>query len=203
MLDEESIFDDLSILPQCLKDLYLNQRSSCDTRHVNDYGRQLLDLCIASNHLILNGRMPGDKHGNFTRIEKDSKGVLDYAISKANFIPTIKDLEVCNLSPDSDHCGILATLFTKFSPTSICNRIPVPCIRYHFDPDQSVQLQQTLSHLLDQLSTDIYTDMSDNISTASAADQFQSILISCAEKCCKKSTRHKLYFTKNIITAAN
>ena len=89
---------------------YHTNRNSRDTRPVNNYGKKLLDLCIASNHIILNGRLSGDLEGSFTRVENEAKGVLDYAISHLNSIPLIDSLKICKIDPDSDHCGMMLTL---------------------------------------------------------------------------------------------
>ena len=87
-------------------DTYLKQRNSQDNRPVNIYGTQLLDLCMDTNHLILNGCLEVDAEGCHTRIENGNKSVLDYAICSVAYLLYIKDFKVCNFTLDSDHCGI-------------------------------------------------------------------------------------------------
>ena len=86
--DGDSEFDVLPLSTN-LNEQYLKKRNTYDKRPVNNYGRQLLDICIASNHFILNGRAQGDKAGNFTRAQGDSKGVLDYVISNVTLVDKI------------------------------------------------------------------------------------------------------------------
>ena len=54
-------------------------RTSKDTT-VNTQGRYLLDLCISSRRIIVNGRLDGDRHGNYTCYTPRGCSVVDYTL---------------------------------------------------------------------------------------------------------------------------
>ena len=99
---------------------------------MNNYGKQLLDLCMDTNHLILNGCLEVDAEGCHTRIENGNKSVLDYAICSVAYLPYIKDFKVCNLTPDSDHCRICVLLKSEMisAPVNLQAMQATPCTKY-------------------------------------------------------------------------
>jgi hypothetical protein len=78
----------------------------------NRYGTLLLDLCKGNNFFILNARLDGDKHGNYTC---KNASVVDYCICIARFVNifvTLKVLEFSKLFPDV-HCPLSICLNGK------------------------------------------------------------------------------------------
>jgi hypothetical protein len=78
----------------------------------NRYGTLLLDLCKGNNFFILNARLDGDKHGNYTC---KNASVVDYCICNARFVNvfvTLKVLEFSKLFSDV-HCPLSICLNFK------------------------------------------------------------------------------------------
>ena len=63
-------------------------RTSKDTT-VNTQGRYLLDLCISSRIRIVNGRLDGDRHGNYTYYTSRGSSVIDYALVSADMLQEV------------------------------------------------------------------------------------------------------------------
>ncbi len=49
--------------------------------NVGEWGRELLDLCYGAGLLILNGRTPGDKSGEFICLANGGRSTIDYIAS--------------------------------------------------------------------------------------------------------------------------
>ena len=49
-------------------------------KKANKYGRKLVDLCIATDSYIMNGRTLGDIQGKFTCYQPNGTSTVDYAI---------------------------------------------------------------------------------------------------------------------------
>lgn len=74
---------------------------------LNEYGKQLLDLCQAARLRILNGRTGHDRNlGKFTCHTACISSVVDYVIVSAAFRPLISEFIVKDLSLHSDHCPL-------------------------------------------------------------------------------------------------
>jgi exonuclease III len=83
-----------------------NPRASADRDTTNVAGRQLVDLCIAHQCYIMNGRTVGDFTGRFTYHSPGGSSVVDYFIASKSLLPMVKCLRVGNLCINSDHCPI-------------------------------------------------------------------------------------------------
>ncbi len=77
---------------------------------VGDWGRELLDLCCDARLLILNGRTPGDKSGEFTCLANGGRSTVNYIIGSHAVWQTVTHLEVIiddtrynAIGGDSDH----------------------------------------------------------------------------------------------------
>ena len=82
----------------------------------NRYGTLLLEFCKGNNFFILNGRLDGDKHGNYTC---KNVSVVDYCICNASFVNifvTLKVLEFLKLFSDV-YCPFI-NLFKCFKKLS-------------------------------------------------------------------------------------
>ena len=121
-------------------------RENTDTNNVDEQGRLILDLCKSSGMRILNGRIPGDLHGDFTRYPSnlcDMPSVIDYCLCSDPLIRQVKSFSVLPFSGISDHCCISITIEIN---TDIPTIIPKPIektdltqdkIIYKFDDTQA------------------------------------------------------------------
>ena len=72
-------------------------------------GQQLIDMCISSQLIILNGRMLGDSAGYFTCHKYNGSSVVDYMITSRNLYDRAITLHVNKYNASvSDHCLITA-----------------------------------------------------------------------------------------------
>ena len=83
------------------------QRRSMDTGNSNRYGTDLLNMCKASNMIIVNGRCGADKNiGHYTRIDTTGNSLVDYVLASINAFKHIKHFKVNPKFPESDHLPI-------------------------------------------------------------------------------------------------
>ena len=89
-------------------------KRTSEDKVVNNYGRELLDLCIASQLRIANGRIHPDKlKGSFTCFTPRGNSLVDYVISSANLLNKIDRLQVGEILSASDHCPLYFDLITE------------------------------------------------------------------------------------------
>ena len=107
--------NELDYLPQdCEIDSITSIRKNQDIS-INEYGQQLLDLCIASKLRILNGRTRGDHQGHITYIGDKGHSIVDLVLASEICLSQsglIQYLSVLNLNHLSDHCPILLKLLS-------------------------------------------------------------------------------------------
>ena len=104
--DTDYIFGEHTAYPA---DEFSMSRLNKDTGDVNAYGRSLIELCCTFNIHILNGRIFGDKEGNFTCFAHDGTSVVDYMIASTELFPkfthfTVDDFDVSDHLPI--HCSL-------------------------------------------------------------------------------------------------
>jgi exonuclease III len=88
-------------------DCALSVRNNQDTHKVDEQGRRLLDLCIASGTRVLNGRTLGDLMGSLTCFKYNGSSTADYGIVEAVLLPKVKYFKVHDYLNDiSDHCKL-------------------------------------------------------------------------------------------------
>lgn len=104
----------------------LSENSGCGVRiskdnSVNDYGKELLQICHAYNLTILNGRVGvGNQLDSFTCITSQGCSVVDYAIVSETLLTKIGSFQVDNPSTYSDHCSLSVSIGnTAKSPSEI------------------------------------------------------------------------------------
>lgn len=97
-----------NILPdEYICDFNIN-RNSVDSVF-NSQGQQLLDLCIASQLRVLNGRFIGDMLGNMTCYQPNGTIIVDYALANVDLVHFVNFFQV--LDPYlSDHAQIAVYL---------------------------------------------------------------------------------------------
>ncbi len=96
--------------------VHINDRHSRDSV-INRFGRTLLNICNIFNLCIVNGRVRGDTHGEFTFIGNQGSSVNDYFICSTDFLSYISSLYVGDRT-DSDHFP----LDLSFVSSSLLNR---------------------------------------------------------------------------------
>ena len=90
----------------------LPQRNNKDKRATNNRGKEILELCIACNGRILNGRKLGDIRGNYTCFSHraDTPSVIDYAIADSRLYEHVTTFSISHFTPFSDHSKITVNL---------------------------------------------------------------------------------------------
>ncbi len=88
--------------------LDLPHRTSEDKRPLNDYGTELISLCIASGLRIANGPCYADKAiGKATFIRGECRSVLDYLPLQESIYPLLSGFSIGDKWPESDHCPVM------------------------------------------------------------------------------------------------
>lgn len=91
-------------------------RNNCD--HVVDInGKKLISMCKSTDHIIANGRLHGDKNGNYTFSSQRGLSVTDYLLLNKNDIISLHDFKISEWSHFSDH----ATVYFTFNMKNIHN----------------------------------------------------------------------------------
>jgi hypothetical protein len=93
---------------------YNINRCSVD-KILNAQGQQLIDLCIASQVRVLNGRFVGDSVGNVTCYKSNGASTVDYALADVDLLKNINFFQVSNPSYLSDHVQIVVHLYCNIS----------------------------------------------------------------------------------------
>ena len=94
----------------------ITPRKSFDT-HVNNLGKQLLEMCKSLDLRIMNGRRKGDSLGQITFHGNQGSSTVDYIIVSHEILHLFETLVVRQPSPFSDHCQLRATV-RKYRPSS-------------------------------------------------------------------------------------
>ena len=81
----------------------LHTRQSQDIGAITPFGRCLLDMCCATDLLILNGRVAGDRVGKLTFPHPQGGSVVDYFIASSALFALHPSLNVSETQPESDH----------------------------------------------------------------------------------------------------
>ena len=118
-LNDFILHDSDTYLP--LPDTYISDcpgkpRHSMDQRS-NTHGHKLIDLCIASQTRILNGRTSGDCIGKLTCHHHAGSSIVDYFLCNDRILDRVVCVNVQPLLPNSIHCPISCFLKCDFRPT--------------------------------------------------------------------------------------
>lgn len=184
-------------------------RYSQDTQ-VDDRGKHILEICIAAQLRLLNGRKLGDSLGYFTSHQYNGSSVVDYAICSSNLIHDIPYFKVHPfLGTLADHCMISFLLKAKTisrPETKInLNTLPRQFKWTEESPERfkaALQLPQ-IKKLLDEAKTTLST-CTDKNTINMAAGKITSILTEAAKltlkmKGAKKSKEIKKPWTTTKI----
>lgn len=77
---------------------------------INEYGKQLLDICDAYGLVSLNVNPKFADSGNFTCVTAQGASVVDYALISSDWLHTVNSFVVGDPLEISDHCTIEVTL---------------------------------------------------------------------------------------------
>ena len=99
-------------------------RMNCD-KHVNTYGKQLIDLCVESELVICNGRSGRDRNlGSFTCYTAFGASVVDYILVTTSFFNHVADFEVLPITTYSIHAQLKFNVMLQDSQKSVfCDQI--------------------------------------------------------------------------------
>ena len=124
-------------------------RQSSDKRPLNDLGRDLIDFCISTNNVILNGRkINGTYSSGPTYIKGRVSGVNDYCIASPGLFKLIKSFEIGNKFPESDHLPLELVLHCNYiekskEVTDISQNWD-PCFKYQWEKAELDNLKYAL-----------------------------------------------------------
>ena len=82
----------------------------------NSSGSQLIDICIASDLKIVNGRLGNDKDiGHFTFASHNGQSLIDYVLLSQSLFPLVSDFVVHDFYSCSTHAPIQLNLNVKYN----------------------------------------------------------------------------------------
>ncbi len=164
---------------------FIRNRCNLDTT-VNNYGRQLIDVCNGQFLCILNGRVMGDYFGNYTCLKYNGSSVVDYNLISKDIFSIVESFNVLPLTEFSDHRPLSLNLNTS----NICDspkdseEFPITCApgKYIFANGSKTKYIDALQDpLLHQKICDFNTKVYDT-NVDSAVDDFNFILKEAAKK---------------------
>ena len=111
IINEESAVMEDSLPATYLIDNNHMLRNTAVDQVTNEYGKNLLDICIGSQLRILNGRTIGDTIGKPTYHGHNGSSIDDYCICSADFMNSVRCFKVLDFDVTfSDHCPILVSI---------------------------------------------------------------------------------------------
>ena len=188
----------------------VKQRISEDTK-INHYGRRFIDLCIANDLLIVNGRSVSDPAGSCTCYTYNGSSVVDYVLCSKELIDCI-DLKVDDINSLSDHC-IIRTFLSVATPihsegdtkehtpcNTFTNSHTLPLYKWkeqykddYVDNINSSHMLAQLEHLYDKLGTNVLTSQLANTYT----NELTEIFTENSRKCIKQPIHKHLHTAQN------
>ncbi|KAK3082441.1 hypothetical protein FSP39_009605 [Pinctada imbricata] len=113
IIDDENRYMDFD--SSYISDNPIYERISMD-KSVNEYGRNLLELCKANRLRILNGRTIGDTIGKFTCYQWNGCSVVDYCIVTEDLLGTVEYFHIHDLKGlYSNHSKLSLQIPSKFN----------------------------------------------------------------------------------------
>ena len=90
-----------------IDNVHMSRNTTID-QVTNEYGKNLLEICIGSQLRILNGRTTGDTAGRPTYHGYNGSSIDDYCICSADFMSSIRYFKVTDFDVTyAAHCPIL------------------------------------------------------------------------------------------------
>ena len=167
-------------------------RNNSDTQ-LNTDGKQLIDLCIANELIILNGRTFGDLFGQKTFYNSRGSSCLDYFLTITKLSVAISSLRVLPYTQFSDHCPLILSLASAIAKpsNSIIDPIRVNPNAVHklktapkrFKTNNPTNLTNYNKRLNEADVTKVFDDIISNINCVSkSVDIFSETLIKVASE---------------------
>ena len=129
---DKDYIDDDSFMPDILPASYVfdsvvkNRNTIKPSEKTDEYGKSLLELCIASQSRILNGRTLGDTIGKCTSFQYNGASTVDYCVVSCLLLNHVRYFKVSDLTPHSDHSQITACFALKHIEKKFKTDRPVP-----------------------------------------------------------------------------
>jgi len=169
------------------------QARNSQDKHTDNRGKHILEICIAAQLRLLNGRKIGDTLGYYTSHQYNGSSVVDYAICSATLLDEIPYFKVHKfLGTVSDHCMISFTLLSKISPhqeTSISLKALPKQFKWSEDSKEKFQAALKLP-VIQNLITNVNFKIA-NISDPNNADEATEELTSIFAQTAKLSLKFK------------
>ena len=101
--------------PNCTADAIQKHRNTAIPQTTNSYGKYVIELCIAAQLRILNGRILGDSKGQLTFFNYNGSSVVDYCICSSDMLPSVVNFTVGDVEPNLyDHTPISINLLSHY-----------------------------------------------------------------------------------------
>jgi hypothetical protein len=120
-------------------------RVNVDRTPPGDEGRLLVDSCVATKCLILNGRAQGDEQASATFVGWDGmvSTVVDYGIVSRGLFPHVQRFVVHPRLPHSDHNSLMLSVKLPIAESPGAGRsVPMPA---KWDPDKRDDFRRLLN----------------------------------------------------------
>ena len=135
-------------------------RNNRDPHPPDQQGKRILELCKNMAVRILNGRIPGDEVGNFTRYPKhirENPSTIDYALCSTDTLSEVCKLLVLPFSGLSDHCCLQLNILINSRPSNLprdtespeengTELLHPPVTRLKYDADKKDEFKALLTH---------------------------------------------------------
>ena len=150
---------------------------------VDTTGRELLDMCKATQSIIFNGRCKGDEHGAFTFANHKGNSVVDYFIGDQQLYDSVQSLLVNPLEAGSGssmggHHSLSLSINLKKKHMPIANTKMSDILSIKWNQDLVEQYQQTLHTQLVQ--KDFHNLLNSSGDIDSLGKQLQDIISTSA-----------------------
>ena len=159
----------------------------------NEYGQEIVDICIESGLRILNGRKLGDIEGKYTCHKYNGSSTIDYAITSHDIYPKILYFQVSDfIGSVSDHCKISLMINSSFNPKTFSKDTSLEYMppKFKWNELSSQNFQQALTLPIIQSLIENFT-VKNHIDSNSALNEFNEILYKGCEIAQIQKTKNK------------
>ncbi|CAG2190183.1 unnamed protein product [Mytilus edulis] len=119
-------------------------------QNTNEYGKNIVDLCIDAQLRILNGRTIGDSIGKTTYHNYIGASIDDYCICNSNFLQNIVSFKVDEFNPIlSDHCPIHVKILSQVTDRNLQD-----CLKKKSEDKNPSQFWKSVNQLKEKASND-------------------------------------------------
>ena len=98
---------------------------------INNYGRQLIDMCKYTGLQICNGRLTKSA---FTCYKHNGESVVDYLLATPNVNKYVSKINIADKTADSDHCAITFDVVGNQNIQPQQKRTNKAPVAFHWDP---------------------------------------------------------------------